>query len=137
MYLVHLHLRPTGSSPPRVLPGRIASGLRAAARAEDGVEHVAVHEDARPYPVLGVYVVADRLEEAEASATRVWDRALASCPDLGGWALAEARTPLIAPFYEVVYGESSEEPPAPPQGRAGNGQDRFRPPQPPSRPGGR
>jgi hypothetical protein len=100
MYLVHLHLRPTDSSPLRALPERIGTGLRAAARAEDGVEHVVVHGDARPYPVLGVFVVADRLEDAEANAARVWERALSSYSELGGWGLVEAGTPLIALFYE-------------------------------------
>lgn len=131
MYLVHLHLRPTGSSPSRVLPDRIGTRFRAAARAEDGVEHVVVHGDARPYPVLGVYVVADRLEDAEANAARVWERAVQASPELGGWGLAEARTPLIASFYEE---DSTRGSPAPPRSRAGNGQDRFRPPEAPSLP---
>lgn len=131
MYLVHLHLRPTGSSPFRVLPDRIGTGFRAAASAADGVEHVVVHGDARPYPVLGVYVVADCLEDAEANAARVWERALRASPELGGWGLVEARAPLIAPFYEE---DSTRGSPTPPRSRAGNGQDRFRPPGAPSRP---
>ncbi|CAG6391902.1 hypothetical protein NMG29_30780 [Streptomyces cocklensis] len=102
MYLVHLHLRPTGGSPLIVLPDRIGSGLRAAARAEDGVEHVVVHSDARPYPVLGVYVVADRLEEAEANAARVWERARTSFPEFSGWTVVEVRTPPIASFYDGI-----------------------------------
>jgi hypothetical protein len=131
MYLVHLHLRPTDDSPFRALPDRIGTGLRAAARAEDGVEHVVVHGDARPYPVLGVYVVADRLEDAEANAARVWERALTAYPELGRWGMVEARTPLIASFYEEGSTRGS---PAPPRSRAENGQDRFRPQEPPSRP---
>ena len=100
MYLVHLRLRRADGSPPGALPDGMGAGLRASARAEDGVEHVVVHADARPHPLLGVYVIADRIEEAEANAARVWERARAARPEFGAWALIEARTPLIAPFYE-------------------------------------
>jgi hypothetical protein len=100
MYLVHLRLRRTDASPVCALPEQIGAGVRAAARVEDCVEHVVVHGDARADLVLGVYVVADRIEDAEASAARVCRRALTSRPSLGGWVLIETRTPLIASFYE-------------------------------------
>lgn len=100
MYLVHLRLCRADGSPPCALPDGMGAGLRAAARAEDGVEHVAVHGDARPHPLLGVYVIADRIEEAEANAARAWERARAAHPAFDGWALIEARTPLITSFYE-------------------------------------
>ncbi|MEW2517105.1 hypothetical protein [Actinacidiphila alni] len=100
MYLVHLHLRRADGSPPARLTALIGAGVRGAARAGDGVEHVAVHADALPHPVLGVYVVADRVEEAEAGAARAWRRALAAHPELTGWVLVEARTPLDVSFYE-------------------------------------
>jgi hypothetical protein len=130
MYLVHLHLRPAGTSPVRDLPDRIDAVFRAAARAEDGVEHVVVHGEARPYPVLGAYLIADRLEDAEASAARVWERARASFPGLADWAVVEARVPLIASFYDDFCAG-----PAPPRSLAESGQDRFRPPESPSQPG--
>jgi len=100
MYLVHLHLRRADGSPPGALPEPIGAAVRAAAGAEDGVEHVAVHGDMRPHPVLGVYVVADCLADAEAGARRAWERARAHHPGLREWALVQAQVPLIAPLYE-------------------------------------
>ncbi len=100
MYLVHLRLRRADGSPPCALPDAMGAWLRAAARAEDHVEHVVVHGDARPHPVLGVYVIADRIEEAEENAARAWERAQVLHPAFRGWALIEARTPFIASLYE-------------------------------------
>jgi hypothetical protein len=108
MYLVHLHLRRADGSPPSPLPERIGTEVRAAAAAQDRVEHVAVHADALPHPVLGVYVVADRVEDAEASAARAWERALVRHPEFGGWLLVEARTPLDVSFYERFLDTSAE-----------------------------
>jgi hypothetical protein len=100
MYLVHLHLRRADGSPPTSLPGPTGPAVRAAAWPADGVEHVAVHDDARPHPVLGVFLVADRLEDAEAGARRAWEHARDRHPWLREWTLVQAAVPLIAPLYE-------------------------------------
>lgn len=96
MYLVHLRLRSAGR---RELPGEAAGWVRAAARTADGVEHATLHPHALPYPVMGVYVLAERIEQAEDQAARACRRALADRPELQGWQLVDAQAPLIAPFF--------------------------------------
>jgi hypothetical protein len=97
MYLIHLRLRCADG---HGLPEQAGAWLRAAAAPEDGVEHVAVHAHAQPDPVLGVYLLADRLEDAEERAVAVCRRVLAARRELRGWELVEGRAPLIASFYE-------------------------------------
>ncbi len=99
MYLIHLHLH---SSEYGDLPEQAGEWLRAVALPEEGVEHVTVHGRALPDPVLGVFVIADRLELAEQRAAAVCQRALAVREELHGWELIEGRAPLIAPFYESL-----------------------------------
>jgi hypothetical protein len=100
MYLVHLHLCRADGSPPTALPEPIGGAVRAAGQGRDGVEHVAVHRDAHPHPVLGVFVIADTLEDAEARARRAWQYAHARHPWLRPWALVQAAAPLIEPALE-------------------------------------
>ncbi|WP_051942686.1 hypothetical protein [Streptacidiphilus rugosus] len=98
MYLVHLHLHPPAAADP--LPGGIRDWLRAAASPEDRIEHVAVHAGARPVPVVGVYLIADSLDDAETCAARVCGRALAGRQELVGWRLTCAQVPLVTPVWE-------------------------------------
>ncbi|MFE4974319.1 hypothetical protein ACFRAR_19690 [Kitasatospora sp. NPDC056651] len=132
MYLVHTALRP--DAPGRVLPYGARDLLLAAARPEDGVEHLAVHRGAVPHPVLGVFLVADSLAEAERRAAAFCCHALAVEPQFTGWSLAGIAVPLIAPYYERLLSEPSEPSgPAEPDGPA----DPFGPDGPtgPSGPG--
>lgn len=94
MYLVHAHLRRSAQG------GELPSDLRAlvyeSARPEDGVEHVSVHgDDASSEPVLGLFLLADSLAQAEENAAAVCARLLGTHPDLSGWILQRAEAPLL------------------------------------------
>ncbi|MFD9791970.1 hypothetical protein ACFWXK_13570 [Streptomyces sp. NPDC059070] len=124
MYLVHARLRgPLGAR----LPGDTRSLVRAQAHEGGGIEHVAVHANASPDPVLGLYVRADSLADAEERAAEVCLRVL-SRPEFGGWSLLSAQVPLVAPFYEALLSASG---PARP-GEDGSGHGRLGPPENPS-----
>ncbi|MEU9047758.1 MULTISPECIES: hypothetical protein [unclassified Kitasatospora] len=98
MYLVHAALQPV--PPGRPLPGDARELLWAAVRPEDRVEHVVVHPDAVPDPVLGVYVLAESLASAEHRASEFCRRALVAVPEFAGWKAMKAAAPLVTPFYE-------------------------------------
>ncbi|MFE2721609.1 hypothetical protein [Kitasatospora sp. NPDC059327] len=103
MYLVHATLRPL--APDGSLPRDVRDLLLAAIRPEDRVEHLVVHPDAVPRPVLGVYLLADSLAEAEHRAAAFCRRALAGTPRLSGWRTAGVAVPLVTPFYErLLFG---------------------------------
>ncbi len=112
MYLVHARLRaPRPLSPPApgfcLLPTETGRWAMSLAVPTDGVEHVAVHPRALPHPVLGLYLLADRLEAAEESARVLVARTLAAHPELSGWKLLGAQAPLVAPFYESLLDGSA------------------------------
>lgn len=98
MYLVHVHMRrPAGAPVPEGI------GAWVGAMATPGhVEHVAVHATTLAYPVLGVYLLADGLEEAEELALAACRRALADRPELTGWEVVEGFVPLLAPVYDAL-----------------------------------
>ncbi|MEU1816298.1 hypothetical protein ABZ543_14035 [Streptomyces roseifaciens] len=93
MYLVHVGLR----RPRRTteLPAEIGELVLSRALPRERIEHISVHPHARPHPVLGVYLLADRLEEAEAHAEQACRRAIARCPQLAWWELVDAQVPLL------------------------------------------
>ncbi|PSJ27414.1 hypothetical protein B7P34_17675 [Streptosporangium nondiastaticum] len=97
MYLVHVHLRaPEGAA----FPEAAGEAVRRLARPEEGIEHVVDRLRAPAGPVLGVYVLADGLHQAEARAARACGRALAEIPAFRGWTLADAEVPLVSAFWE-------------------------------------
>ncbi|MFJ9446688.1 hypothetical protein ACIRRH_33240 [Kitasatospora sp. NPDC101235] len=117
MYLVHTVLRP--DAPGRVLPVDTRGLLLAAVLPEDRVEHLVVHPDALPHPVLGVYLVTGSLAEAEHRAAAFCRRALAVAPAFAGWSEAGTAAPLVAPFYEhLLSDETGSAEPASPAGPA-------------------
>lgn len=92
MYLVHVQLRHReGAS----LPPQAPSWIFDAARRADSVEHVVVHRPASATPVLGVYLIADRLEDAEQRAADLCRGVLYALPELRGWGVAAAQAPLL------------------------------------------
>ncbi|MEU6968827.1 hypothetical protein AB0A71_13995 [Kitasatospora aureofaciens] len=98
MYLVHAALQPV--PPGRPLPADARELLWAAVRPEDRVEHVVVHPEAFPDPVLGVYLLADSLAAAESRTAGFCRRALATVPEFAGWTATKVAAPLVTPFYE-------------------------------------
>ncbi|MEV7024828.1 hypothetical protein [Kitasatospora sp. NPDC093558] len=102
MYLVHVSLH---RAPGAELPEETADWVRAAARPDERVEHVVAHPRAVPAPVVGIFLLADRLEDAEALALLVYRRAMAQRPGLAGWLPLHARVPLLAPYYERLLAD--------------------------------
>ncbi|MEU3859267.1 hypothetical protein AB0F03_18135 [Streptomyces sp. NPDC028722] len=94
MYLVHLAIAPSGDAS---LPAEIRQMLEATA--PDVLEHVSVHPQARPHPVIGLFLRVASLDEAETTAEQIWVSAAAVCPQLAEWCLRRAEAPLL--FYEL------------------------------------
>lgn len=74
------------------------------------VEHISTHPHASPGPVLGVYLIADSLGEAERRTETLCRRACASVPALRGWLVGRVGVPLIAPYYERLLQTGSGQP---------------------------
>ncbi|MFF8381051.1 hypothetical protein ACF07V_33510 [Streptomyces sp. NPDC015661] len=98
MYLIHAALGPLG--PDAVLPPRLSDLLLSAARPDERVEHVVTHIHARPHPVVGVFLLAGSLNDAEARGEALCRRVLETQPSLEACELMGATVPLVAPFYE-------------------------------------
>ncbi|MFF1414161.1 hypothetical protein ACFVX6_30955 [Streptomyces sp. NPDC058289] len=126
MYLVHARLQ---GPPGVVLPPQATSLVRALAREDDGLEHVSAHPRALPHPVVGLFLQAESLEEAESNAAGLCRRVL-ECAEFTGWSLVLAQAPMVAPFYESLLTGS-----APQAGWLdGTGQGHLRPGESPSTP---
>ena len=83
MFLVHVTLHSSDTN--RQLPEGCDTLIQLAAASEDRVEHVVAHPYARPSPVIGVYVLADRREEAADCGQRACQRAIDRFPALRYW----------------------------------------------------
>ncbi|WP_345037695.1 hypothetical protein [Streptomyces sannanensis] len=99
MYLVHARLMPP---PGGELPWNVRELVLQCASEEDRIEHLAVHPRPVARPVLGFYLLADRLEEAESRTGEVCRRALDRHSELDGWALLESAVPLHPLTNEAV-----------------------------------
>ncbi|WP_405894130.1 hypothetical protein OG272_18820 [Streptomyces sp. NBC_00104] len=98
MYLIHLALEPGrrgGSGSP--LPADTGAAIAACAGDADALEHVTVHRDDPALPVVGFFLRAACIEEAEAAAVRLWRRAVAGRPDLRTWHVKCSESPLFVP----------------------------------------
>jgi hypothetical protein len=92
MYLVHAQMElPDGAQ----LPHDIRASVRRTIVPADRVEHVAVHPRTASGLTLGIYLLADAIEEAEARAVRVCERLLRELPELAGARLTGAGVPLL------------------------------------------
>ncbi|GAA3482924.1 hypothetical protein [Streptomyces yanii] len=101
MYLIHAHLKgPTGA----VLTDQTAELIHAWALSQEQVEHVTAHPGAVPHPIVGVYVLADSLHQAEERVAAVCRRALRQEPSLSTWTLVRAEAPLLAPLVHGPLG---------------------------------
>ncbi|MEW2289352.1 hypothetical protein [Streptomyces sp. NPDC047841] len=98
MYLVHAHLElPPGSH----LPPEVRELVRSSLAPGDRVEHVSVHVRSPVWLALGLYMLADGVEEAEQRAVRVCARLLREVPQLAGARLTGAGVPLIPLAFEA------------------------------------
>lgn len=98
MYLVHAHLElPDGAQ----LPGHIRDLVRSSIVPGDRVEHVAVHPRPPTRLTLGLYLLADALEEAEERAVGVCARLLGDVPELAGTRLTGVGVPLLPLAFEA------------------------------------
>ncbi|THA88219.1 hypothetical protein E6R61_26805 [Streptomyces sp. LRa12] len=110
MYLVHAQLT---APPGGCLPADVARRALALARTGERVEHVTAHPHAIPNPVLGFFVVAESLFEAEELVAVMCRRLLNTHAQLRGWALLGAEVPLAASLGHGPLGptECSSRPP--------------------------
>ncbi|WP_433399570.1 hypothetical protein [Streptomyces sp. CA-146814] len=60
-----------------------------------------MHPHVLPHPVVGFYVRAESLLEAEAAALSLWHRARAGVVELQGWEAVRAESPLFRPELET------------------------------------
>ncbi|GAA2774750.1 MULTISPECIES: hypothetical protein [Kitasatospora] len=95
MYLIHATLR---LAPGTGVPDDLGPRMRALAAPQDRLEHVSVHAGARPDPVVGLYLVADSLHDAEARARTLCLRTVAELPGLAGAEVALVGAPLITEY---------------------------------------
>ncbi|UUU33622.1 hypothetical protein JIX56_29340 [Streptomyces sp. CA-210063] len=98
MYLIHLALEPCGRGVGGgSLPTDTGSAIAACAGEADALEHVTVHRDDPTRPVVGFFLRAACLAEAEAAAERLWRRTAACRPDLRTWHVTCSESPLFVP----------------------------------------
>lgn len=76
---------------------RFAELVLAHVRAGGGVEHVSARFPSPREPVLGFWLLAGTLREAETRTRDLCERALGDTAELSGWALLRAEAPLLAP----------------------------------------
>ncbi|MGF1427361.1 hypothetical protein [Kitasatospora sp. LaBMicrA B282] len=101
MYLVHATLR---ARPGSTVPGGLLASVRAQASADDGLEHAVVHPLGPGAAVVGMFLRAPRLADAERAAGLLCRRALAADPALLELELASCEAPLVGAFYERLLG---------------------------------
>lgn len=80
------------------VPRDIVELIRSRARPGGGVEHVSVHPRPALGVVVGVYVLADCLEDAEETAAELCRRAVHEIGLLQGWRVGRSEVPLLAPY---------------------------------------
>ncbi|MFD0572954.1 hypothetical protein ACFQ0T_31625 [Kitasatospora gansuensis] len=101
---MHTALLPAPSGSP--LPDGVRELFQAALRPEDRIEHLVFHPRAEPAPVLGVYLLADSLAEAERRVALFCHRALGAVPQFAGWRAEPSTAPMVVPFYEQLLASS-------------------------------
>lgn len=92
MYLVHVQLRPPAG---RRLPDHVAGLVAGCIAPDEAVEHVTFHPEAVGGPVVGLFLLSTRLDEAEQTASAVCERAIATCPELRGCLILRSEVPLL------------------------------------------
>jgi hypothetical protein len=100
MYLVHVEIRHTDDSD---LPTEATRLILDSCLPGEGVEHVVAHAAAGGSPVVGLFVLAPDVEEAERIASAVCLRAFAAHPELAGFALRRCGARLVPDFYDLQF----------------------------------
>lgn len=98
MYLVHVALNPPWEG--CRLPEDASSLIAQLAEADKSVQHITFHQDSFPDPVIGIYVQAGRLQDAEERSVQLCRRAAATLPGFDGWSIAGVEVPLASPGPE-------------------------------------
>ncbi|MFF8837873.1 hypothetical protein [Streptomyces sp. NPDC015130] len=94
MYLVHAHLAPPAYGE---APGEVMRQIRASVLGHRDVQYVASHPDGPGGPVLGIFALADSVEEAEERIATLCRSALGSGAGLRGWTLGRCEVVLALP----------------------------------------
>ncbi|MER6444107.1 hypothetical protein [Streptomyces venezuelae] len=97
MYLVHAGLRAPRDTCAAI---DLRSLIRSRLGPGDGAEHISVHPHARPDPVIGLYLRAGSLVEAEEHAAVLIRLLLSRCPELADWTPLRPQVPLIVAAFE-------------------------------------
>jgi hypothetical protein len=100
MYLIHAEILP----PECELPCRVADLISDQAEPSDGLQHVEPHPDALGGPVLGLFVLAESLEAAEAAAGRICLRAVRHLPEFAGLSLGRCEAVLVPGHHDRLMG---------------------------------
>jgi hypothetical protein len=121
MYLLHATLAGQGG---RAVPHDTAALVAGSARPEDRLEHVALHlgdplGGPRSEPgsepggdrraVLGLFLIADSLADAERTATELCLRALEECSELRGLRLLSCGAAMPPAYYDGLLGAARDE----------------------------
>ncbi|MGW5847607.1 hypothetical protein ACWFQ8_06490 [Streptomyces sp. NPDC055254] len=94
MYLVHAQLAPLAGGK---LPREAMSLVSARVLKDRDIQHVAAHPDGPAGPVLGVFILAGSVEEAERRVAELCHGALRDSPGLHGSKLARCEVVLALP----------------------------------------
>lgn len=62
------------------------------------------HSDAPKGPVLGLFILAESLEAAEAAAARICLRAVRNCPEFAGLSLGRCEAVLVPGHHDRLMG---------------------------------
>jgi hypothetical protein len=101
MYMVHAQLAARTSE---LLPGDASEIFRGCAKAGESIEYVVVHPDTPIGPVIGLFLLAGSLEEAEEVGAAVCGRALRTRAELSGFLLLGCEGRLVAPYFDRLLG---------------------------------
>jgi hypothetical protein len=96
VYLVHITLIPPPDD--RTLPPWTGVALMDALPDSRGIEHVTVHEREPGREIVGVFVRAGSLREAEHAVAEAWRGFVRARRELGAWAVLNVGAPLIPVF---------------------------------------
>jgi hypothetical protein len=99
MFLIHARLGVPAGAP---LPPGTASLFSSCARPGEGLEHLAVHEDAGGGAVVALFLLADDLRTAEATAAAICRRTLRE-RQLAHLTLLDCVSPLVGGYWEAMF----------------------------------